>query len=149
MAEKLRLKKENAGSYVLVIHVKEPFRINAGKLLERELEAGIYLYIGRAKKFLRGRLFRHLRAEKKLFWHIDYLLREQEVSIAMIYVRLTEKKIECVLADEVFRKGEPKKGFGCSDCTCYSHLFKVDCFSFLRELGLEQKPVSHFDKRDN
>jgi Uri superfamily endonuclease len=123
LAEELRLKKENAGSYVLVMHVKKPCRINAGKLLERELEAGIYLYIGRAKKHLRGRLFRHLRAEKKLFWHIDYLLRKARIK--EIWCRL-DFFDECIIASEISDLcGEACtaiQGFGASDCRCPSHL---------------------------
>lgn len=123
MAEELHLKKEDAGSYVLVTHVKKPCRIKAGKLPGGEIRAGIYLYIGRAKKHLRGRIIRHLKTEKKLFWHIDYLLREARIK--KIWCRLDFFN-ECQIALEIIGVcGEscfPIQGFGASDCRCASHL---------------------------
>ncbi len=34
--------------------------------------------------------------------------------------------------------GEPVPGFGCSDCRCASHLYKVNTFSFLEKKGLKK-----------
>ncbi|MEE9502742.1 MAG: GIY-YIG nuclease family protein [Candidatus Aminicenantaceae bacterium] len=123
MAEELCLRKENNGSYVLVLHVQQPCWVKAGKLPEREFLPGIYLYIGRAKKHLRGRLTRHLRTEKKLFWHVDYLLRK--VQIKEIWCRLDFFN-ECQIASEIIGAcGEYCSlilGFGASDCQCPSHL---------------------------
>lgn len=119
----MRLEKENVGSYVLVIHVKKPCRIKAGKLPSREFEAGIYLYIGRAKKYLRGRLSRHLRTEKQLFWHVDYLLRKARIK--EIWCRLDFFN-ECQITSEIFHLCKETcsviRGFGASDCRCPSHL---------------------------
>ena len=67
MAGKLNLGRENKGSYVLVLQTHKPCRIKAGRLPEKEYPPGIYFYIGRAKRYLRGRLARHLRTEKRLF----------------------------------------------------------------------------------
>lgn len=118
-----RLKKEDAGSYVLVLDLKKPCRIKAGKLPQREFRAGTYFYIGRARKHLRGRLNRHLRTEKELFWHVDYLL--QEARTKEIWCRLGFFD-ECQLASEIieaFRETcSPIPGFGASDCRCPGHL---------------------------
>ena len=123
MAEKLRLKKEDAGSYVLVLKVSKPCQLKAGKLPKREFQAGFYLYIGRAKRYLRGRLARHLRREKKSFWHIDYLLAKAEiVEITVFRKRNLE---ECELARRVAGREGARvvaPGFGASDCGCVSHL---------------------------
>ncbi len=63
------------------------------------------------------RLERHLRTEKKLFWHIDYFL--EKAHIRKIYIAEGEK--ECKVAQKMNLPGV--KGFGCSDCKCPSHLF--------------------------
>lgn len=117
------LQKRDMGSYVLALGVKKPCRIRAGRLPEREFREGVYLYIGRAKKNLRGRLARHLRTEKKLFWHIDYLLRYARIE--RIWCRL-DSLDECRLVSEIVEACEdacsPIRGFGASDCRCPSHL---------------------------
>jgi Uri superfamily endonuclease len=145
--EGLRLKKENTGSYVLVLNVQQPCRIKAGKLPEREFQPGIYLYIGRAKKYLRGRLFRHLRKNKKLFWHIDYLL--QNAQFKEVWCRLNFFN-ECQMADKIIRICEEDcsliPGFGSSDCQCPSHLIyfygESRVLSVLRnELGLRKVKI--------
>jgi len=123
MAEELHLKKEDIGSYVLVLDLQKPCWIKAGILPEREFREGIYLYIGRAKKHLKGRLARHLRTEKKLFWHIDYLLRKARIK--EIWCRLDFFN-ECQITSEIIGANEESfsliRGFGSSDCRCSSHL---------------------------
>ena len=44
-----------------------------GKLGTHPFETGYYLYFGSALNSLEGRLRRHLRSDKKLHWHIDFL----------------------------------------------------------------------------
>lgn len=117
------MKKLDTGCYVLVLCVKRPCWIKAGKLPEREFEKGLYLYIGRAKRFLRGRLARHLRTKKKLFWHIDYLL--QKSLIEKIWCRLGYFD-ECQIVSSIIEVcGESCSSipaFGASDCRCPGHL---------------------------
>jgi len=66
---------------------------------------------------MKKRLERHLRKEKKLHWHIDYLLRESEIE----EIFLSERE-ECEVAKAFLPFGYVP-GFGCSDCLCRSHLF--------------------------
>ncbi|MFB6089231.1 MAG: DUF123 domain-containing protein, partial [Candidatus Aenigmatarchaeota archaeon] len=44
-------------------------------------------------------------------------------------VDVTKKKgpkdLECETAERLSKVGEPVKDFGCSDCKCDSHLYKV------------------------
>lgn len=87
---------------------------------------GNYIYIGSAKAYLKVRLRRHLRKDKKTYWHIDYLLNNKQAKISQIWA--IQKSIECETTD-VFNK-EPiceivKKGFGSSDCKCLTHLFCI------------------------
>jgi Uri superfamily endonuclease len=123
MTDKLYLRNEDSGSYVLVLKLKRPCRIKAGNLSQREFLPGIYFYIGRAKRHLRGRLARHLRAEKKLFWHIDYFLRKAHIK--EVWCRLGFFN-ECQIASDIIAACRescfPIPGFGASDCHCSSHL---------------------------
>ena len=70
---------------------------------------------------LNARLNRHLSDEKKIHWHIDYLLKNAEIT-DVIYNE-SDEKIECELSQGLTRKADGVKGFGCSDCNCESHLY--------------------------
>jgi Uri superfamily endonuclease len=74
---------------------------------------------------LEKRIERHLRKNKKKFWHIDYLLSNKNARIISILKIRTEKRIECKLNEEIFKNLKGKvlvKKFGSSDCNCKSHL---------------------------
>ena len=104
---------------------------------------GDYIYIGSAKGCLEARLRRHLRKDKKTYWHIDYLLKSVKTKILQIWI--TDKKVECQTA-EVFCQNPTteiiKKGFGSSDCKCLAHLFyiknKEQTESILEEIGFSR-----------
>ena len=104
--------------------MSEDFESMVGRLEEVFFKKGNYIYIGSAKGCLQLRLKRHLRKSKKIYWHIDYLLKSEKIQISQVLV--IPKSIECKIAD-VFNEeitGElVKKGFGSSDCKCLSHLF--------------------------
>jgi len=63
--------------------------------------------------------------KKKKFWHIDYLLTQRPVEIEKIICKEAKKEEECKLARALTKFGEPIRGFGCSDCHCESHLFRI------------------------
>ncbi|MEA3454458.1 MAG: GIY-YIG nuclease family protein [Candidatus Caldatribacteriota bacterium] len=87
---------------------------------------GDYIYIGSAKGCLETRLQRHLRKEKRIFWHVDYFLENDRVQILQIWV--IQKPIECKTADIFYKEltcDIVKKGFGSSDCKCVTHLFYI------------------------
>jgi endonuclease-3 len=86
-------------------------------------EDGLYAYTGSA--FGAGgvsRIDRHARVasgeNEARHWHIDYLLGEEQSSIAAVYA--TPHDAECEVARGI--GGEPVEGFGCSDCSCDTHL---------------------------
>ena len=83
---------------------------------------GYYVYIGSAMNSLVPRLNRHLSDEKKMHWHIDYLLKSPDCHIRDILFNISEERIECDLAESISQDGEEIPGFGCSDCSCSSHL---------------------------
>ncbi len=114
---------EDAGIYGLVLRVSRPRRVVAGKLGHRRLAAGWYVYVGSAKRNLAARLTRHLRHEKRMRWHIDYLRAAARVEEIWIWP-WTEGR-ECRTSARIQAlsgAGMPWRGFGSSDCGCASHL---------------------------
>ncbi len=101
--------------------LKEKRDIPVGGLDVLEFSEGFYVYVGSALNSLEARVGRHLRKEKKRFWHIDYLL-EHAAIVDVLYAE-TSRRAECELAAEINRELEPVQGFGCSDCNCNAHLF--------------------------
>lgn len=73
-----------------------------------------------------------------IHWHVDYLLSQPEAAVEQVYAMETTERLECSVADSVSRHGEPVKGFGCSDCGCESHLFRVGSWDFLKGLDMRE-----------
>ncbi len=104
-------------AYILIMENSKNCRIAVGKLGLLEFTRGYYYYVGSAKSGMH-RIKRHFRDEKKMRWHIDYILQKFKV-IGAVIVKESECKMAAMLAECL--KAIPK--FGCSDCKCYSHLF--------------------------
>ena len=112
------------GVYIALFHLVHAQRIRVGQLGTITFPAGRYAYVGTAQRNLMARLSRHGRRRKPLKWHIDYL----SVRAKMIGAIVIEgsKSLECKLAAMLAKHGaEPVAGFGCTDCRCRSHLFRV------------------------
>lgn len=111
------------GCYCLIIHVKRKSKIRVGaKLGDVEFKKGIYVYVGSAMNSLESRLNRHLSDSKKLHWHVDYLLKDDNSKIIDIIYN-TDKKVECDISQYIETKTIGIENFGCSDCNCKSHLY--------------------------
>jgi Uri superfamily endonuclease len=111
------------GTYILAMKLDDTAKITIGKLGRFTFPAGHYLYFGSAMNGLHSRITRHLRSEKRLHWHIDYLL-QQAIIIDIWYIE-SEERLECRLYLEATRlpgASAPVRGFGSSDCRCTSHL---------------------------
>jgi Uri superfamily endonuclease len=141
------MKIEDGGLYVLVLRLKKGQKIKVAKLAETYFSSGGYLYVGRAKRGLKKRLERHLRKDKKLFWHIDYFLRKAEVMDVWIKLNSFD---ECRVVSQIRKFIEnsviPQKKFGASDCRCPGHLFylpDVDNLKNLREKFAFKKVEIH------
>ena len=70
-----------------------------------------------------ARVARHCRCDKKLFWHIDYLLAHAQV--VDLFYHVSGQPLECVWADALRHVSGARvvaPGFGASDCRCSSHL---------------------------
>jgi Uri superfamily endonuclease len=134
------------GSYCLCIHVDRDSVIRIGFLGLIQFPKGRYVYIGSALNSLIPRLGRHLRTNRGegrvAHWHIDYLLREPGVEIEAIYATDWAVRMECEIATHIAEKGEPVPMFGCSDCACVSHLYKVKSFGFIKVTGLKRVDLS-------
>ncbi|MBN1293511.1 MAG: GIY-YIG nuclease family protein [Candidatus Latescibacteria bacterium] len=109
------------GSYILLIRVKSPQNIKVGRLGTIRFDPGFYAYVGSALNNLEKRIERHKRSEKKLFWHIDYLL--QHANIIEVFRIERTCKLECKIAQNLSQNTQHIPKFGCSDCSCKSHLF--------------------------
>lgn len=107
-------------TYQLFIDLAQPLRVRIGKLGEFDFPAGNYVYTGSARRNLEARIARHLRREKRLRWHIDYLLAAPGVTVTR--VRRSDVA-ECAL-NQATAGSVPVPGFGASDCRqgCGSHL---------------------------
>jgi Uri superfamily endonuclease len=138
-----RRKAAVKGVYVLAIKVNKSASVNVGVQRRFSLDKGFYAYVGSAQKCLEKRLMRHFRkAGKKRFWHIDYLLAMDCVSIVKVFYKEAEKREECETAQYFSTVSFPISGFGCSDCRCESHLFRFDSLKLLEgvciKLGFKQ-----------
>ena len=109
------------GVYILIIKLQKRRDITVGKLGTIAFNSGYYSYVGSALNGLSPRITRHLKADKKLHWHVDYLLCKAKVE--EIVFGLSQRGKECILAFQLKKEMIPVEGFGCSDCSCKSHLF--------------------------
>ncbi|HID46778.1 MAG TPA: GIY-YIG nuclease family protein [Chromatiaceae bacterium] len=110
-------------SYQLHIRLHQNIQIVAGALGSCNFVAGDYVYTGSAKRNLAARIRRHLAEEKKLRWHIDYLLAHPAAEIVSVE---TSAIPECQWNQQL-PGVVPVRGFGASDCHrhCGSHLKKI------------------------
>ena len=115
----------DCGDYILILNLKKAKKIHIGRLGEKKFPKGYYCYVGSARKNLTKRIERHKRTRKNLHWHIDYLRNSTEF-IAALPVRSSDR-LECEIADALSHIATlPVPGFGSSDCSCSSHLFRME-----------------------
>ena len=113
------------GVYVLFLRFDGPVETEAGALGHISLPAGDYCYVGSAMRGLDQRISRHLSYEKSIRWHIDYLTTICRDMQALEHegTSISECGLGRIITDA---GGEPAmNGFGCSDCNCQTHLFRV------------------------
>jgi Uri superfamily endonuclease len=133
------------GSYCLVLACQNSC-ITIGALGNITFPEGWYVYCGSAQGpggF--ARVARHIRVHTGGIptprWHIDYILCSScFMLVAAVLAPNRERETECQIARSL--SGDPIAGFGCSDCTCPSHLFFYrekpvnDVLSVFSSLGL-------------
>ena len=115
---------QDSGSYIIILYLPRDRKLYIGGLGKVEFRKGYYLYVGSAKIGLSKRIERHRRLVKKLHWHIDYLRAATEFHAALP-VRASDD-LECQIATALGDIAEWNvPGFGSSDCSCESHLFRM------------------------
>jgi len=113
------------GIYCLIIKIKKNINQKIGKLGNVKFSKGNYVYVGSAQNGIKKRVERHLKKNKKKYWHIDYLLTNKNVKIKKILYKKAKKQEECKIANFFKKFAQPINKFGCSDCNCVSHLFRL------------------------
>ncbi len=122
------MSESSKGTYALVLRLERSEEITVGKLGTFTFPAGYYLYVGSAlgPGGLEARLSRHRRRDKKLRWHIDYLL--EHAQLVEVWSAASTDKLECLWAQAARQlpgSETPVPGFGSSDCRCPSHLIRL------------------------
>ena len=109
--------------YLLFLSLEKSKTIEIGALGEIKFEPGIYVYVGSAMNSVGKRLERHFSSDKKVHWHIDYFTQEAETFDYFILPETSE--YEEWLAGQLEDICEPIPGFGSSDSSQGSHLFRI------------------------
>jgi sugar fermentation stimulation protein A len=140
------------GAYVLFLRVSEETVLNVGGLGTQKFPKGYYTYTGSAlgngSTNLKHRLARHQRKQKRLFWHIDYLLANKNVTIENTVAAETTKKLEGTINSHLKTLADTTinvNGFGASDCTnyCKSHLLHFLALNSID--NIVQKLISYLE----
>ena len=111
----------DSANYILLLYFGEDREVRVGALGDVKLKNGTYAYCGSAKAGLWGRMRRHLSEPEKKRWHVDHITPFS--SSRKIFWKQYKKDGECRTAEFLSDDHESVKGFGCSDCSCRSHLF--------------------------
>jgi Uri superfamily endonuclease len=124
------------GTYGLALRLPQATSITVGALGRWCFPAGMYVYVGSAwgPGGLGARLRRHLREEKRLHWHVDYL---RAVSRPVGVWLAPDRRVECAWAQTVQLAPGARviaPGFGSSDCGCSTHLVQFDEISLSANL---------------
>ena len=116
------------GTYALLWRCERRVRLPVGRLGTVRLTAGHHVYVGSAfgPGGVRARVARHLRTDKPLHWHLDYL-RASLAPVALCWTHAPER-LEHVWAHALATAPgvEAVPGLGSSDCDCPSHFIGVD-----------------------
>ena len=113
------------GTYILLLFLRKGVRLQIGKLGSFDFKRGYYAYAGSAfgPGGLAARLKHHRSISARPHWHIDYLRRA--ATLMDIWISSTPARCEHAWAEKLATLDIglcPVKGFGSSDCGCYSHL---------------------------
>jgi len=112
----------SGGLYALAISLRRARSVRVGALGVLRFDAGLYIYVGSARKNIDARLARHRRRDKARRWHIDYLRRHCRWEGAFVFNGVEN---ECDLRDMIAKASGGSvahRGFGSSDCGCEGHL---------------------------
>lgn len=113
------------GVYCLIFE-NSACKLEIGKKGEFSFSPGFHIYVGSAlgSGGLK-RVQRHInlsrKRDKNPKWHVDYLHLNPAFRLVLAIYAFTSERLECALASRI--GGNSVYGFGCTDCTCSSHLY--------------------------
>ena len=115
------------GTYALLVALERSGETVIGRLGRFRFPAGFYLYMGSAlgPGGLARRLARHLHADKRFHWHVDYMLHARSASVVEVWTTSGAARRECDWARAAMRLAGASvvvPRFGASDCRCAAHL---------------------------
>ncbi|MBF0621408.1 MAG: GIY-YIG nuclease family protein [Magnetococcales bacterium] len=113
-------------TYLLNIFFTHQTAITVGAWGLATIGAGRYLYVGSAKRAWQKRVGRHFSDDKKVRWHVDYLLMNSASQLRSAWVSMADR--ECEIARMLLDNGlvdAPFKRLGASDCRCPAHFVRV------------------------
>ena len=125
------------GVYSILLQILKDLTLEVGGLGSMSFLGGFYVYTGSAMGpgGISARISRHLRSEKKVFWHIDYLMGNQSVKVFALFRAESKRKLECNVNKSIVLNLDASivSGFGSSDCltACGGHLL------FLGDTGFQ------------
>ena len=119
------------GTYALLIALDCSKEIVIGRLGRFRFPAGFCLYMGSAlgPGGLVGRLAHHLCADKRLHWHVDYLLHARSAHVVQVWTANGAMRRECDWARAAMQLPKARivvPRFGATDCRCAAHLIHLD-----------------------
>jgi len=118
----IKKEEKDQGSYLLILELKRNRNIHVGKLGRVSFRRGFYIYVGSAMANLNKRIERHRHLREQHHWHIDELRAVADFHSALAIRSST--RLECEIAEAMSRISEWNiPGFGCTDCSCKTHLF--------------------------
>lgn len=115
--------EQDGGLYVVWLRLSAPCKVRIGALGAMQFQPGIYAYVGSAQRNRDARIRRHLRLDKPLRWHFDYL--RPCGTVVAVSLAEGDRAGECILAERLRVQAgaaieHPR--FGASDCRCPGHL---------------------------
>ncbi len=125
------------GTYILKIKVKKNLKISVGSLGEVNFKLGTYVYIGSAMNSISKRVQRHVKKNKKVHWHLDYLTISPYVEIEKVYA-FYGSRVEEEISMKFSKRYDSVNNFGASDMkSVNSNLYFVndDMDEFVESLG--------------
>ena len=130
------------GTYALILRNRQRAVVQVGRRGTLRLARGWYVYVGSAlgPGGLRARVGRHARQAKRTHWHIDYVTPHATPHSAWCCVSPRRMEHTWAQALGALEGVSALPGFGCSDCSCISHLFfsptRPDFAGFCAQTGL-------------
>jgi len=125
------------GIYSVLLQIPKDLTLEVGGLGSVSFLDGFYVYTGSAMGSggISARISRHLHTEKKMFWHIDYLIGNPNVKVLALFRAESKQKLECNVNKSIVSNLDTSiiSGFGSSDCreSCGGHLL------FLKDTGFQ------------